>query len=333
MWQDDPAPTRVFQSVSADFFHVAGRTFLVCADRLSGWPYVSVCRRAASAEQLTRDLRHLFSLMGVPTLLRSDGGPQFTSSTLRHFLKKWEVSHQMSSPGHPQSNGHAEAAVKTVKKLVMAASQRGTLDEEQLDRGLLEIRNTPRADGRSPAQLLFGHPVRTPLPVHHRAFAPQWQRIADDCDARSAELQREVRQRHDRHTRPLSRLGIGSRVDVQDLTTGRWDRTGTVVAIGARRSYSVKMPSGRLYWRNRRFLRPYRPMIPETAPGLRAADGPSAPPSQSTGSAGALPPAGLSGRTGTRDAAPAPTAPRRSTRQRAPPSRLHVRWGTTTYVP
>ena len=90
----------------------------------------------------------------------------------------------MSSPGHPESNGHAEAAVKTVKKLVTAASQKGTLDDEQLDQGLLEIRNTPRADGRSPAQILFGHPVRTPLPVHHRAFAPQWQRLADDCDAR-----------------------------------------------------------------------------------------------------------------------------------------------------
>ena len=173
MWRKDPEPTRVFESISADFFHVAGRTFLVCADRLSGWPHVSVCGHTASADQLTRELRHLFSLMGVPAVLRSDGGPQFTAAKTRRSLDKWEVKHQRSSPGHPQSNGHAEAAVKAVKKLIIAASQGGTLDDEQLDRGLLELRNTPRADGRSPAQHLFGHPVRTPMPVHHRAFAPQ----------------------------------------------------------------------------------------------------------------------------------------------------------------
>ena len=327
MWQADPAPTRVFESVSADYFHVAGRTFLVCADRLSGWPYVSVCHRTASAEQLTRELRHLFSLMGVPAVLRSDGGPQFASSTVRRFLDKWEVRHQMSSPGHPQSNGHAEAAVKAVKRLVTAASQGGPCDEEQLDRGLLEIRNTPRADGRSPAQLLFGHPVRTPLPVHHRAFAPQWQRLADDCDARAHELQQDARQRHDRATRPLSRLGIGRRVDVQDIVSGRWDRTGVVVAIGARRSYSVKMPSGRLLWRNRRFLRPHRPLMPETAPGLRAAGTASArrPPRARAGdSAGvpAPPPADTAGTGPT-----APSRPRRSSRPSGPPRRLHVRWG------
>ena len=334
MWQEDTAPGRVFESVSADFFHVAGRTFLVCADRLSGWPYVSVCRRTASADQLTRELRHLFSLMGVPAVLRSDGGPQFASSTLRRFLEKWEVNHQMSSPGHPQSNGHAEAAVKAVKKLVIAASLRGVFDEEQLDRGLLEIRNTPRSDGRSPNQVLFGHPVRTPLPVHHRAFAPQWQRMADECDARADRLHQEARQRHDRDTRPLSRLGIGSRVDVQDLTTGRWDRTGIVVAIGARRSYSVKMPSGRLYWRNRRFLRPHRPLVPETAAERRAADGaahrPSTRPARPVSGTGMLQPAGLPRRADTADPAPAP-ALRRSTRPRDPPRRLQVRWGTTTY--
>ena len=327
----------MFESISADFFHVSGRTFLVCADRLSGWPYVSVCGHTASADQLTRELRHLFSLMGVPAVLRSDGGPQFTAAKTRRFLDKWEVKHQRSSPGHPQSNGHAEAAVKAVKKLVIAASQGGTLDDEQLDRGLLELRNTPRADGRSPAQHLFGHPVRTPLPVHHRAFAPQWQRLADECDARAHELQHAAQQRHDRDTRPLSRLNIGCRVDIQDTVSGRWDRTGVVVAIGARRSYSVKLPSGRLLWRNRRFLRPRRPLVPEATAGPRTAAGSAA--------AGVPPTVAVSpgDEHNGRGPAPSPSDPpspvptrstlqRRSSRPRAPPRRLQVRWGAVSYV-
>ena len=43
---------------------------------------------------------------------------------------------------------------------------------KKLDRGLLELRNTPRADGRSPAQVLFGYPLRSgSVPMHHRAYA------------------------------------------------------------------------------------------------------------------------------------------------------------------
>ena len=269
MWKEDPAPTRVFESVTVDYFHAAGRTFLVCADRLTGWPYVAESHRAASAAQLTRELRHFFSLMGVPAVLRSEGGPQFASSTVRRFMNKWEIRHQLSPPGHLQSDGHADAVVRAVKKLVTAVCQGGSSDEE-LDRGLLEIRNMPRADGQSPAQMLFGDPVRTP-PVHHHAFAQRWQRLADDCDARAHELQQDVRQRHGGDTRPLSRLAIGRRVDVQDVS-GRWYRTGVVVAVGARRSYSVKTPSGRLLWRDRRLLRPHRALISETTPGPRAAE-------------------------------------------------------------
>ena len=38
-----------------------------------------------------------------------------------------------------------------------------------------------------------------------------------------------------------------------------------VVAIGRHRDYYVKMPSGRVFWRNRRFLRPYVPPAPALA--------------------------------------------------------------------
>ena len=40
---DDDQPTRPFESVSADFFSTAGKSFLVYADRFSGWPAVALC--------------------------------------------------------------------------------------------------------------------------------------------------------------------------------------------------------------------------------------------------------------------------------------------------
>ena len=319
MWQENDQPSRVFESVSADYFHVAGRTYLVYADRLSGWPYITICPRTASAEHLTRELRAMFSQTGVPTVLRTDGGPQFTSGTLRRFLSRWEVRHEVSSPRYPRSNGHAEAAVKTAKKLIITASSNGRLDEEQLSRGLLELRNTPRADGRSPAQVLFGHPIRSCVPTHHRAFAPEWQRAATECEVKAAATREAATSRHDATARPLSQLSMGSRVDVQDSHTGRWDRPGVVVGIGRRRTYLVKTASGRLYWRNRRFLRPYRPLLDTGAP-------PASDPSRSAAAAPAeTSPAAV-------ESAPPPTPTlRRSGRERQPPARLSVRWDGATY--
>ncbi|KAF0291220.1 uncharacterized protein FJT64_001147 [Amphibalanus amphitrite] len=236
MCREDGAPTRVFESVSADYFSAGGHTYLVYVDRLSGWPFVTVCPRSASADHLTRQLRLMFSQTGVPTVFRSEGGPQFASGALRRFLQRWDVRHAMSSPHYPRSNGHAEACVKTAKKLVLAASSLGQLDQDQLDRSLLELRNTSRVDGRSPAQVLFGHPLRSGVPTHHRAFAPEWQRAADVCEEKAAELQEQAVRCYNKSTRRLPALKLGSRVDIQDPTTGRWNRIGVIVGVGQRRT-------------------------------------------------------------------------------------------------
>ncbi|KAK3880187.1 hypothetical protein Pcinc_015318 [Petrolisthes cinctipes] len=144
LWQDSNRPERVFESVSADYFHVAGQTYLVYIDRLSGWPHVTACPRHASADHLIRVLRSVFADTGVPVILRTDGGPQFTSSSVQRFLVRWGVEHRVSSPHNPRANGHAEAAVKAVKKLIMTTMERGQLDEDEFARGLLELRNTPK---------------------------------------------------------------------------------------------------------------------------------------------------------------------------------------------
>jgi len=65
----------------------------------------------------------------------------------------------VTSP-HPQSNGHAEAAVKSLEHLILKTAPLGNIDCEDFDRGLLELRNIPNATGRSPAQILYGQPLQ-----------------------------------------------------------------------------------------------------------------------------------------------------------------------------
>ncbi|XP_064117637.1 troponin T, skeletal muscle-like [Macrobrachium nipponense] len=53
---------------------------------------------------------------------------------------------------YPQSNGHAEAAVKAVQALDPQNGPHRNIDREDFDRGLLELRKHTQPSGRSPAQ-------------------------------------------------------------------------------------------------------------------------------------------------------------------------------------
>ena len=174
----------------------------------------------------------------------------------RSFLKRWGVRLGQSTPHYPQSNGHAEAAVKAIKMLVMKTCHGDDISSDQFFEGLLELRNTPRSDGRSPAQVVFGHPIRSTLPVSRRSFAPEWQAAAADCDAKAAEVQNGTENYYNLRSKSLPPLKIGTQVRLQDPVSKKWDRVGTIVGVGSWRDFHVKMPGGAVFWRNRRFLRP-----------------------------------------------------------------------------
>ncbi|XP_063886394.1 uncharacterized protein LOC135114421 [Scylla paramamosain] len=199
-----------------------------------------------------------FHEIGVPLRLRTDGDPQFTSQEFRSFAEQWGVRHIVTSPHYPQANGHAEAAVKSIKHLILKVAPSGDIDCEEFDRGLLELRNTPNFTGRSPAQVLYGHPLRSCVPAHLDSFSMEWQSKAEDCDRRAATHTENVAVQYDNQARELPKLQVGQQVRLQDPKTHRWDKVGVVMSVGKARTYEVRVPSGRVYWRNRRFLRPVR---------------------------------------------------------------------------
>ena len=53
-------------------------------------------------------MKAVFAKLGVPNVIVSDRGPQYTSVESKDFKKHWQIEHQVSSPRNPQSNGMAE---------------------------------------------------------------------------------------------------------------------------------------------------------------------------------------------------------------------------------
>ena len=143
---------------------------------------------STTTEATIKRFRGLFSRKATPDRLWTNGGPQFASANMQEFLNSWGVHHEVSSPHYPQSNGKAEAIVRSMKKIIASAWTGKSMDFNKLCRSLLQYRNTPsKRDGRSPAQKLFGTPLQDTLPAHRRSFAPEWQRVIKEDSQEQAE--------------------------------------------------------------------------------------------------------------------------------------------------
>ena len=246
-------PSRPFEVATSDLFEHGGKQYLIYADRYSGYPLVEKFNSAPSSSDLTKTFRKFFSTMGVPNILRSDNGPQYRSKETQDFLKQWSVIWKPSSPHHHQSNGHAEVTVKIMKNLLIKSG--GKIESDDFNAGLLELRNSPRADGLSPSQRLFGAPLRSQVPAHWRSFEKKWQVNADQADRKRLKSKAKRKFYYDRLTRKREDLKPGSHVIVQDPVTGKWDKFAMVVGAPDRRRYHLRFPSGRVLWRNKKFLR------------------------------------------------------------------------------
>ena len=295
-----PRPSRPFQELAVDFCSYAGHNFLIIVDCHTDWPDIIHMGRNTTTPHLTTTLLKAFCRTGAPDIVWSDQGPQFTSKLFQDFSREWGFQHITSSPMYSQSNGKAEATVKSMKKLVQASWTRDALDERKLTRALLQYRNTPsQRDRLSPAQKLFGQPVQDTLPAHRRAFAPQWQVSAEEVEEHAVTHTEQVEHYYNQHARALPEIHVGSNVAIQNTSTKLWDIYGIVTAIGPHRRYYVKTASGRILARNRRYLRRRVPLVP---PGATA--GAPQPPQEASFGPNPPPP------------------PRRSTRCRTRPNRL-----------
>ena len=261
-----------FEKVVADYFSQVGFKYLLYADRYSGWiSTVKIKPNEGDSKFLKSFFNNLFAVFGVPVEISTDGGPPFNSHNYAQFLKKWGITPRLSSAHYPQSNGRAELAVKSAKRILIGNSDKnGNIDNDRVARALLQHRNTPLQDiGLSPAQILYGRNLNDCMPSLHDAMMvrEEWRVAADEREI--AMRKRHVRSvdAYNEHTKELPELEERDFVAVQNQhgnKPGRWDRTGIVIDKLPYRQYRIKMDgSNRPSIRNRRFLRKIDPICAE----------------------------------------------------------------------
>lgn len=237
---------RPWSKLAADLCELDGRTLLVITDYYSN--FIEVARiNSVTSRSVIKEMKEVFARYGIPDVLVTDNGAQFASAEFAAFAETWSFEHNTSSPRYPQSNGKAENAVQTVKRLFKKCKASG--QSEYL--ALLDWRNTPTEGvGTSPAQRLFGRRCKTLLPVSGTLLQP---RHSTEGETR-AMMGMKRRQQHfyNSHTKPLQPIATGQSVRMRLPGNTTWT-AGTCVGEAGPRSYKVQIGDS-VYRRNRRQL-------------------------------------------------------------------------------
>ena len=229
-------------------------------------------------------LRSYFTQWGAPEEISTDGGTNLVSDEMTSFFKRWAVKVRLSSAQYPQSNGRAEAAVKTAKRIIRSnTGEGGTLDCDKASLAILEYLNTPiRIVNKSPAQLTIGRQLRDGVPTArlHYMVDAHWIQALNNREIQMAENNDKIVS--SRTSRRHTPLHTGDKVRIQNQATKMWDRTGVVIEQLPHRQYNVRLDgSGRISLRNRWHLSPIhapKPSHENEVPPTAPANSPNAPP-------------------------------------------------------
>lgn len=249
-YRDQPAepmiptrtPSRPWERVAADIFHMKGSNYLLVVDYFSRFP--ELCRlESLTSPHVVEQLKSVFSRHGIPEVLVSDNGKQFVSQEFDQFSREYRFRRVTSSPRYPQANGEVERMVKTIKGLLLKSNDPFL--------ALLAYRDTPGQLGSTPAELLMSRRLRTTLPLHPKKLAPSTQNLKEV--RRKDTLLRDAQRRfyNRRHAaRHLPQLEPGEGVWVKDRR-----EKGVILKLASRpRSYVVELDKGGRIERNRRAL-------------------------------------------------------------------------------
>ena len=198
--------TRPFEKFSIDLGHQKGKDYLIGMDRYSGWPMAAPISKRSDTKVITDILDDWFIELGLPVSIRTDGGPQFRGP-FKAWHAKHHIRHELASAYNHESNGHAECAVREVKKLLAK-----TPSYTAFCRVLRSYRNCLRYDRLSPAQWCVGRRQRTDAV----AFPAAYDRVPDATITMHEAVRRKktgkLRDHADKSSRHKLRLEPGQHV-------------------------------------------------------------------------------------------------------------------------
>jgi hypothetical protein len=255
-----PTPSRPWSRLHVDYAGpLRGKMLLVIVDAFSKWIDIHITASATSMTTIEK-LRQSFGTHGLPESLVTDNGPCFASNEFADFCTRNGIRHLRTPPYHPQSNGLAERAVRSLK---LSLQKQGDGDlEAQVQRFLLAYRVTPHSTtGVPPCQLLMQRTLRTLIDCSR-----------PDVTKRTELSQEKQKRHHDRRSKPRGFDG-GDAVFCRDFVRGNPQWTPAIITNKeGSRWYRCSLPDNRSVRRHADHLRVRRCSDPEDSEEDRELD-------------------------------------------------------------
>lgn len=262
-----------------------GHRYALCViDLCTRWPEV-ICLKSLTARATCDALLEIFSRTGIPEVVCSDCGTNFTAALTNEFLARLGCSPRFSTPDHPESNGAVERWNRVFKNMLFhVIGEHGRQWDKFVPFLLWAYREVPHdTTGVSPFHMMYGREPVGPLALlkrtwlgeqeipgavaekpseYMRKLKRQLEIAAEAADVVATKKQRAYATQYNLRAKEKA-FERGDQVLVFDSSRSgkmqpKWVGPCTITEKYRSHSYYVESPEGKRMLVHANHLRPYR---------------------------------------------------------------------------
>nr|GEW79889.1 reverse transcriptase domain-containing protein [Tanacetum cinerariifolium] len=155
-----------------DFANYHAGNFIVKAvDYLSKWVEAKALP-TNDARVVCKFLKSLFARFGAPRAIISDRGTHFCNDQFEKVMRKYGVTHRLSTTYHPQTSGQVEVTNRGLYRILeRTISQNRASWSDTLDDALWAFHTAYKTPiGCTPYKLVYGKACHLPIKLEHKAY-------------------------------------------------------------------------------------------------------------------------------------------------------------------